>query len=99
MIESRNFKRASVKSCWIQHLLNGQFLEEENSIFTIFGETRRVKLVATVRGKQEFLSDDDPTKSRVVLYLDDGTGLLNATIWQSHIERYGYIETLASRNR
>ena len=92
MSEFGNYRRAPAITCWIKHILEGEFIEDERCVLSIFGELRRVRLVGTVRDKQEFIDNEDPTKSRVVLYVDDGTGLINATIWQDNIDKYSFVE-------
>ncbi len=83
--------------CWIKHLLEGRYNATENSLYTIFGILKRVRFVATITNREEFMSKrntdiDSPTEevnTNLRFELDDGTGIISAVKWDVDVENYG----------
>ena len=93
MMEAQRFKRAPAIRCWIKNILEGKRIINENAIFTIFGKIRRVRITATIINKREFLRNEksdleDNITSRIDFYLDDGTGLIRAVLWDLDLIEY-----------
>ena len=90
MTINQNFQFFPAISCWIKHLHEGKFNNQEKLLLTIFGSIKRVKIVATIIEMEEFVSktasDDivEDTNVNYRLILDDGTGLINAIKWIRH---------------
>ncbi|MFX0011225.1 MAG: OB-fold nucleic acid binding domain-containing protein [Candidatus Hermodarchaeota archaeon] len=90
MTINQNYQFFPAISCWIKHLQEGKFNNQEKLLFTIFGSIKRVKIVATIIEMEEFISktaSDDIVENTNVNYrfiLDDGTGLVNAVKWTGH---------------
>jgi len=85
--------------CWIKHLLEGRYNSMENSLYTIFGALKRVRIVATITNREEFMSKrssdiNSPTEevsTNLRFELDDGTGIISAVKWDVDVENYGDI--------
>lgn len=104
MSESKTYKRFPAVHCWIRHLLNGKYSTETKSLYTIFGQVKRVRIIATIKEKREilndkvsgessFLDEEEEITSRIEFDLDDGTGLIRSTLWHENPEKYeGFIE-------
>ncbi|MFO8019457.1 MAG: hypothetical protein R6U96_12575 [Promethearchaeia archaeon] len=102
MSDSGGFKRYPAIRCWIKHLLEGNYSNEEKALYTIFGLVKRTRFVATIVDKREII-DNNPNEeddlidseedivSRMEFDLDDGTGLIRATLWQVNPENYEYL--------
>ncbi|MFX0000855.1 MAG: OB-fold nucleic acid binding domain-containing protein [Candidatus Hodarchaeota archaeon] len=85
-----SFKRNPAVQCWIRHLLEGQYDETQKFFYTIFGNVKRIRIIATIIDKKEILIDMDETEIgleemgdsniRLDFDLDDGTGMIRATI-------------------
>ncbi len=98
MNSTQSYKRYPAVKCWIQHLTEGQYLNEEKAIFTIFGKLKRVRLIATIHDKREILlnqADDDllyqeegKATHRLEFDLEDGTGQIRANLWRVNPENY-----------
>ncbi len=99
MSEIQSFKRFPAVRCWIKHILEGNYLNNEKSLYTIFGKVKRVRIVATIIQKREIINtpningdmiieDKDESNIRIEFDLDDGTGFIRATIWQANPEQY-----------
>jgi len=99
MSESKTYKRFPAVLCWITHLLNGKYSTENKSLYTIFGQVKRVRIMATIMEKREilndkvsgessFLEEEEEITSRIEFDLDDGTGLIRATLWHENPENY-----------
>ena len=90
MTINQNFQFFPAISCWIKHLQEGKFNNQEKLLYTIFGSIKRVKIVATIIEMGEFVSktsSDDIVEDTNVNYrfiLDDGTGLINAVKWKNN---------------
>jgi len=86
--------------CWIKHLLEGKYNVTEKSLYTIFGTLKRVRIVATITNREEFMSKrstdiDSPTEeinTNLRFELDDGTGIISAVKWNVDVENYGDID-------
>ncbi|TXT66536.1 MAG: hypothetical protein BAJALOKI1v1_280035 [Promethearchaeota archaeon] len=98
MSDSKTFKRFPAVPCWITHIINGAYSDQERVLYTIFGQVKRVRIIATIRDKREilgeptgessFLDEDEVIPSRIELDLDDGTGILRAVLWREKIEEF-----------
>lgn len=99
MSESQRFERFPAKRLWIKHILHGSYSNEDNSFFTIFGKTKRVRIVATIIEKREILNpqtssnemaidEDEASNTRLEFDLDDGTGLIRAILWRVNPDLY-----------
>jgi hypothetical protein len=99
MSDTRSFKRLPAIRCWIKHLLEGSYSAEEKVLHTIFGEVKRTRIIATIVDKREkinaqtaeddtSLDEDDGNNMRLEFDLDDGTGLIRATLWNVNPEKY-----------
>jgi RecG-like helicase len=82
MLRSQGFKRAPAVRCWIKHVLEGKFNSEDRTLDTIFGKVRRVRILATLLRKQEYIYTDsfDENQKKVGLKftIDDGSGIIEA---------------------
>ncbi|MEJ2249581.1 MAG: OB-fold nucleic acid binding domain-containing protein [Candidatus Lokiarchaeota archaeon] len=96
---SETYKRFPAVRCWIKHLLESKYNEEDKSHFTIFGKVKRVRLIATILEKREilnsemtesseFMDEDENSNMRIEFDLDDGTGMIRATLWRADPEDY-----------
>ena len=99
MSDTKSFKRLPAIRCWIKHLLEGSYSAEEKILHTIFGEVKRARIIATIIDKREkintqtadsddFLDKEDGNNLRLEFDLDDGTGLIRATLWNVNPEKY-----------
>jgi hypothetical protein len=86
-------------SCWIKHILEGQYVSNDNSYVTIFGKIKRVRIVATIIDKREIISsqnmedndsleEEEDVKINLEFKLDDGTGLIRAILFQVSPDQY-----------
>ncbi|MBN1800064.1 MAG: hypothetical protein JW891_01075 [Candidatus Lokiarchaeota archaeon] len=107
MMESQSYRRWPAIRCWVKHILEGKYSEENKTLYTIFGETKRIRLLATIIKKSEkittqntseddFSHDEGDQNLRMEFELDDGTGIIRAVIWNANPEEYqdykeGYI--------
>jgi len=92
-------KRYPATRCWIKNILNGKYNSEDKSYNTIFGKTKRIRIVATIIDKREVIStqtsNDEPgseelnaSEARLEFYLDDGSGYIGAILFKVDPERY-----------
>ncbi len=96
MSETRSFEFSPAIRCWVKHLAEGKYNAKEKSLFTIFGALKRIRLVATVTNKEEFLSKrmndiNSPTEeinTNLRFELDDGTGIISAVKWDVDPDKY-----------
>jgi hypothetical protein len=96
MSEPLVFEFSPAIRCWIKHLAEGRFNAKEKTLFTIFGALKRIRLVATITNKEEFLSKrrndiNSPTEevsTNLRFELDDGTGVISAVLWDVNPETY-----------
>ncbi|MFX1238540.1 MAG: OB-fold nucleic acid binding domain-containing protein [Promethearchaeota archaeon] len=98
-MDSQSYRRWSATQCWISHILEGKYSEENKTLFTIFGETKRVRLAATIVRKTEKIitpvsndeneiQDEIDHNIRMEFELDDGSGVIRAVIWNANPEDY-----------
>jgi hypothetical protein len=88
MSVSTGYKRNPAIHCWIRHIEEGNYDENENSFLTIFGKVKRVRLIATIVERREKiiepdefeigLEEESKTNVRLFFSLDDSTGLIRA---------------------
>ncbi|MFX0077501.1 MAG: hypothetical protein ACFE96_18815 [Candidatus Hermodarchaeota archaeon] len=96
MNETRSFEFSPAVRCWVKHLVEGRYNAKEKSLFTIFGALKRIRLVATVINKEEFLSrrtndinsPSEETNTNLRFELDDGTGVISAVKWDADPDKY-----------
>ena len=76
--------------CWVKHLLEGKYNAEEKSLFTIFGALKRIRLVATITNREDFVSNTSTGElsTNLRFELDDGTGLISAVKWDVDLDKY-----------
>ncbi len=94
---ARTYEYTPPIRCWIKHLLEGRYNATENSLYTIFGPLKRVRIVATITNREEFMSKrrndiDSPSEevnTNLRFELDDGTGIISAIKWNVDVENYG----------
>ena len=53
MSERTSYRRNPAIHCWIKHIEEGNYDENENLFQTIFGEVKRIRFVATIIEKNE----------------------------------------------
>ena len=97
-------KRSPAVHCWIKHLVEGTFSDEDKFLYTIFGRIKRARILGTIVDKRELIASQ-PTESesafdsdidselRIEFDLDDSTGLIRATLWQADPEKYENFHT------
>ncbi|MBD3214143.1 MAG: hypothetical protein GF311_16155 [Candidatus Lokiarchaeota archaeon] len=99
MSETETYKRFPAVRCWIHHIMEGKYSPGDKSLYTIFGQVKRVRISGTIMDKREILStqesqgddlfdDDESSNVRIEFDLDDGTGLIRATLWRVDPEKY-----------
>ncbi len=98
MNEIMSFKRNPAIQCWIKHIIEGQYDENAKFFYTIFGQVKRIKIIATIIEKREKLievteqdmglEDDIDSNIRIDFDLDDSTGRIRAIIRNMDPERY-----------
>jgi len=101
MSETRTYEFSPAIRCWVKHLVEGRYIAKERSLFTIFGALKRVRLVATITNKEEFVSKktndiNSPTEeisTNLRFELDDGTGIISAVKWDVDIDKYKNLNT------
>ncbi len=85
---------------WIEHLLRGEYSEQEGLLYTIFGKIKRVRILGTVIKKENAkirnqitsLDLEIESNDKLIFTIDDGTGLINATLWGVDLEKYSSFE-------
>ena len=103
MNETKKLKRYPAVRCWIKHIIDAAYLNEDKTFFSIFGKFKRVRLIATILDKREVLSNpsninetdsnedleiEDDSNLRIEFDLDDGTGQIRAVIFGADPEIY-----------
>ncbi|MHA2392969.1 MAG: OB-fold nucleic acid binding domain-containing protein [Promethearchaeota archaeon] len=93
-----SFKRNPAVHCWIKHIDESSFNEDEKNFHTIFGMVRRIRIIATVIEKKEKLIEVDEDyigfgdykngNIRLTFHLDDGTGVIKAVVDNVDPEKY-----------
>lgn len=76
--------------CWVKHLLEGKYNAEQKSLFTIFGVLRKIRLVATITNREDFVSNTSTGElsTNLRFKLEDGTGLISAVKWDVDLDKY-----------
>jgi len=76
--------------CWVKHLLEGKYNAEQKSLFTIFGVLRKIRLVATITNREDFVSNTSTGElsTNLRFELEDGTGLISAVKWDVDLDKY-----------
>ena len=85
-----SYRRNPAIHCWIKHIKESYYNEEEKMFYTIFGQTKRIRILGTIIEKDEQLleineedfgfNDDRSENLRIRYVLDDGTGIIRAII-------------------
>ncbi len=98
MSDKMSFKRNPAIQCWIKHVLEGQYNEEEKFFYTIFGRVKRIRCIATIINKSEKLvesnevdmriEEDFNSNVRLDFDLDDSTGVIRAIIRNINPENF-----------
>jgi len=98
MSERTSYKRNPAVNCWIKHILDSEFDENDNSFHTIFGKVKRIRIIGTILEKNEQLTeideynigleDDAEEKVQLIFRLDDSTSLIRAVIDSVNPEKY-----------
>ncbi len=98
MNEIMSFKRNPAIQCWVKHVLEGRYNENEKFFYTIFGNVKRIRVIATIIDKREKLieateqdmglEDDLSSNIRIDFDLDDSTGRIRATIRNIDPDKY-----------
>ncbi len=97
---STSYQRMPAKKLKITHLLTAQYNEETKDYTTVIGKVKRVRIIAIVIDKKFFPRPESPEKTsnpeqsssaRMVLTLDDGTGILRAIQWDATETTYNDI--------
>ena len=98
MSETTRFKRNPTVQCWIKHLLEGHYDETKRLFYTIFGDVKRIRIIATIIEKRENLIDQNDVDMgiednidnniRLDFDLDDSTGWIRAIIRNINPEKY-----------
>jgi hypothetical protein len=98
MSQVKSFKRNPSVQCWIKHIREGQYDENQKIFYTIFGQVKRIRILGTIINKQEKLIDlneadigfeeNVDSNVRFDFDLDDGTGMIRATIRNVDPESY-----------
>ncbi len=91
-MSSTGFQRLPTKKLKIAHLLTASYNEDTKDFTTVLGQVKRARIVAMVIDKKFFPPSANPDSSsnpeqapsaRMVLTLDDGTGILRAISWNA----------------
>ncbi|MBY9007171.1 MAG: hypothetical protein KGD63_10475 [Candidatus Lokiarchaeota archaeon] len=99
MNEVQTFRRLPSVRCWITHILNGKYSNSNKFLYTIFGQIKRIRIVVSIIEKKEILNkpnmgdddifeEDNSSNVRIEFHLDDGTGLIRATLWSVNPDDY-----------
>jgi len=96
MSETQTYEFSPAIRCWVKHLVEGRYNAKEKSLFTIFGPLKRIRLVATITNKEEFVSKkrnniDSSTEeisTNLRFELDDGTGIISSVKWDVDSDKY-----------
>lgn len=93
-----SYKRNPAIQCWVKHILEGQYDENEKFFYTIFGHIKRIRIIATIIDKKEKLieiseeemglEDSSDSNIRIDFDLDDSTGMIRATVRNADPDKY-----------
>ncbi|MHA2008663.1 MAG: hypothetical protein ACXABO_11510 [Promethearchaeota archaeon] len=88
MSGNSGFRRNPAIHCWIKHIEESNYNEDEKMFYTIFGKVKRIRILATIIEKDERLieisqdnfglEEDKNENVRIGFILDDSTGLIRA---------------------
>ncbi len=99
--DAARFNQVPSKRVLLIDLEEGDWNDDEKALLTGYGKVKRIRFIGTVIRKREvldnaqkesFISDNNMSRSRVTLLLDDGTGRIWATRWGALPEDYAYIK-------
>jgi RPA family protein len=114
MSERISYKRNPAIQCWIKHIVESEFDENENLFHTIFGKVKRIRIIGTIIEKTEDLTeideynigleDDAEENIQLIFKIDDGTSLIRAVIDSVNPEKFrnynrGHIVDVVGRPR
>jgi hypothetical protein len=90
MSGTQSYEYFPATRCWVKHLLEGKYNAEEKSLFTIFGALKRIRLVATITNREDFVSNTSTGElsTNLRFELEDGTGLISAVKWDVDLDKY-----------
>ncbi|MFW9881463.1 MAG: hypothetical protein ACFFG0_51015, partial [Candidatus Thorarchaeota archaeon] len=84
--------------CWIKHIIEGQYDENEKFFYTIFGPIKRVRILGTILDKKEQLIEPNEISTdleenfdsnlRIDFDLDDSTGIIRGIIRNINPENF-----------
>ncbi|NVM36553.1 MAG: hypothetical protein HWN81_13230 [Candidatus Lokiarchaeota archaeon] len=93
-----SYKRNPAVQCWIKHIIEGQYNENEKFFYTIFGHVKRIRIIGTIINKREQiieaidmdmgLEENLNSNIRLDFDLDDSTGMIRATIRNINPEKF-----------
>jgi len=98
MEDIMSYKRNPAIQCWIKHIIEGQYDENEKFFYTIFGHVKRIRIIGTIINKSEQiieptdmdigLEENLNSNIRLDFDLDDSTGMIRATIRNVNPEKF-----------
>ena len=88
MSDVKSYKRSPAIRCWIHHILEGKYSEEIRSLYTIFGEIKRIRIVATIIRKREIMMNQVAGEDG---FIDDETQPYDELILVKQIAIYNSI--------
>ncbi len=84
MSRTQGLKRYPAIRCWINHIIEGTYLPEERIVETVFGKVKRVRILATILNKKEYIIadsfDENQNNIEYKYTIDDGTGIIEAYV-------------------
>lgn len=93
-----SFKRNPAVQCWIKHIIEGQYNEDEKFFYTIFGQVKRIRILGTIINKREQITEEIDmdigleenlnSNIRLDFDIDDSTGVIRAIIRNINPEKY-----------
>ncbi|MFX1328966.1 MAG: hypothetical protein ACFE91_12645 [Promethearchaeota archaeon] len=93
-----SYKRNPAVQCWIKHILEGQYNENEKFFYTIFGNVKRIRIIATIIDKKEKLvepnevdiglEEESNQSVRLDFDVDDGTGMIRSIVRNVNPENF-----------
>ncbi|MFW9865798.1 MAG: hypothetical protein ACFFEN_06825 [Candidatus Thorarchaeota archaeon] len=101
MSGNTSYKRYPAVHCWLKHVEDSSYNEEKNIFYTIFGIVKRIRIIATIIDKKEKLIEfgdediglveDDNSNVRLILNLDDGTGIIRGILENIDPENFRHV--------
>ncbi|MFW9988619.1 MAG: hypothetical protein ACFFC3_08185 [Candidatus Odinarchaeota archaeon] len=93
-----SFKRNPAVQCWIKHIIEGQYSEDEKFFYTIFGQVKRIRILGTIINKREQITEEIDmdigleenlnSNIRFDFDIDDSTGVIRAIIRNINPEKF-----------